>query len=361
MEPIGTETLTQDELVAKLQKRGYRDVTARRVADWRVNDLLPSFDLIGGGRGKHRGWESSSWSNGEAILNQAIWVCELLKLDRSFENLYLPLWILGYPVPLARIRAALSKPLNATARAIESEAGTSGEIEDIIGDAAYEITQMMKRIKAEMLQLPQETLEAGVNIFFNEGYDLTDAPFQDAVEELREWNQTIQQMRAAARGGEGTGDDDAIPSQQPDSLETIFVHAPFFKEYLSLPRLKQAVDECTDDDLRMVERDLQIMREVALLFRRMIVILMRDMPAEFKAPPAQILPSIFRAGKLLVWADLSLRRNGFAEVIDYCLSELLNKCREEINEKLELEMAAASPHIAAAMKTCFEQLTGSPS
>jgi len=266
--------------------------------------------------------------------------------------------MLGYPVPLTHVRAALCKPLNATVCAIESAVITSGEIEDIIGDEAYNIIQKMERVKVEALQLPQEAIEACVNIFFNEGYDLSDATFQHAVEEQHAWDEIIQQMRFSMCDAQGGRDIDASPSNNSNSLDTLFANAPFFKKYLSLPRLKRAVCECTDDDLQMVEADLRIMREVALLSHKMFVILMRDVPAELKSTTAEILPSIFGAGKLFVWADVSLRRNGFAEVVDYYLSELLSKCREELNEKLEIEMATASPYIASALKTCFEQWTG---
>ncbi|MDT7779447.1 MAG: hypothetical protein QOC99_1959 [Acidobacteriota bacterium] len=46
-EKVGS--LTQDELLAELHRRGYDDVTERQIADWRRKELLPPFDVIGGG------------------------------------------------------------------------------------------------------------------------------------------------------------------------------------------------------------------------------------------------------------------------------------------------------------------------
>ena len=56
--------LTQDELLAELHRRGYDDATERQIAEWSRKELLPSFDLIGGGRVRRRGSERSSWSDG---------------------------------------------------------------------------------------------------------------------------------------------------------------------------------------------------------------------------------------------------------------------------------------------------------
>lgn len=54
MEHEKIEALTQDGLIAELQNQDYSEITKRRIVDWRENDLLPPFDLIGGGHGK--GW-----------------------------------------------------------------------------------------------------------------------------------------------------------------------------------------------------------------------------------------------------------------------------------------------------------------
>ncbi len=95
MQQNESKTLTQDELVAELHDLGFSGVTARRVAAWRKHDLLPPFDRIGGGRGRSRGRESSAWMLGEAAS-----VHELLKIYKGFDDLYLPLLMLGYRVPL---------------------------------------------------------------------------------------------------------------------------------------------------------------------------------------------------------------------------------------------------------------------
>jgi hypothetical protein len=349
------ETLTQEGLVAELHKRGYIDVTVRRVADWRRNELLPPFDVAGGGRGQSRGREHSSWSGGTLVVEQAQWVCELLQLDRDFEALYLPLWLLGYPVPLTRVREALRRPLEEAVCGVEAEAASGGELEDIIGDAAYSYAKDVERTGAEVFQIPQDALEGFINILFNRGYDLTDAAFEFAVEAQREYERAHRERHAAALAAEGA--DPSYLSRQNDGFASFFTHAQFIKEYLSLHQLKRAVDECTDEDLRAVERDLGMLREMALMLHRMLTILARDLPEDFKDSMATILPAIFGVGRILIWADLSLRNKGLAEVIEYYLPEGLRLFREEFNEKLERELAESSRAIAEAMEISVKIIT----
>lgn len=357
MQDRNKEPLTQEGLVAELHERGYHDVTVRRVADWRRKDLLPPFDARGGGRGQRRGRECSSWADGALVIDQAQWICELLQLDRSFEGLYLPLWMLGYPVPLARVRRALSEPLDAVVGSMEAEAGSSGELEDIIGDAAYSHAKEFESARVEVLQIPQDSLEAFLNVLLNQGYNLSDAAFEFGVEALQEYENATRQRHAAALAADGA--DDAYLSRQDDGVMSFFAHAPFIKEYLSLHQLKRAINECTDDDLRAVERDLGVLHEIAHLLRSMLTILTRDMPEDFRRPAAELLPAIFFAGRILIWADLSLRNKGFAEVIEFYLPEALRKFREEFNEKLERELSEASKAFAEAMEKSVEIMTNS--
>lgn len=357
MEERRDGTITQQELLTELRKRGYDTISKRRLIDWRANTLLPSFDLIGSGLGKGRGRECSLWSNGRLVLNQAIWVYELLQLYPSFESLYLPLWMLGYPIPLEFVREALHRPLREMALAIEREAQTPGDLEDIIDDAASRFGHKLARANQELLQMPEEALAAAINILFTPEYDLTDHPFQAGLHALQELDSRLRSKHAIRfdtiqdeeRGGT------ASDSQNDNPL---FAHAGFFKRYLSLHELKRAVDDCTNDDLLVVKRDLAVVRELVVPIRKLILILIDDLSAEFRALFKHLLPAVFGTGRLLVLADLSLRHNGFSETIDRSLSELLRLFRDEVNERLEREMEAISENFAATLKALFHQVGG---
>lgn len=354
MEQDRSKILTQDELVAELHELGYADVTKRRVASWRENDLLPRFDVIGGGRGRSRGREMSGWTLGDEVLNRALWVYELLKIYKSADDLYFPLWVLGFPISLKRVRLALSQPLDAMTRSIETETCSPKELEDMIGDAAYELAKDIERAKITFLQVPQDTLEAFTNLFFNSGYDVEDVPFQDGVEALRNYERIFQERFAEICGDAGTND---IPPARPeDGVKAVFTHATFVNEFFSLQRLKPAVDECSNEDLAAVQQDLGVMREIVLLFARVFAALFTYFPDEMKPTTGELLAMLFRLAKWFVWADLSLRRSGHGERIEYCLAETLRGLQADFSENVEQELTAAGPEIAAAVDTCFEKL-----
>ena len=350
-EKVGS--LTQDELFAELHKRGYDDVSERQLADWRRKELLPPFDVIGGGQGRGRGRERSSWSNGRLVFNQALWVRELLQIYGSVERVRLPLWVLGYPVPLRHVREVLGDPLNeiaaGIAEAIENEARASGEIEDLIEEAAYQNVEEMRRAGAEALLMPQHTLEAFLNVFFNQGYDLADGAFELGAEELREYERAMRERCGATLAAEGLGDVDL--ARHDSSLMDFFDRAPFIKQYFSLHQLKLAVDECTDDDLRAVQRDLCSLRGMALLVRKIITIITSEIPAEYKPARADLLRPILSVGGLLVLADLSLRRHGFAQAIDYLLPVALREFRQGFTEEVERELVEVSKVVPEAIET----------
>lgn len=346
-------SLTQAELLAKLHRHGFNDVTERQVADWRRKELLPPFDVIGGGRGRGRGREQSSWSNGRSVFNQTLWVRELLQIYGSVERVRLPIWVLGYPVPLGHVREVLGGPLNEMAEglaaAIENEARASGEIEDLIGEAVSQNVEEMRRAGAEALLMPQHSLEALLNVFFNQGYDLTSGDFELWAEELKEYESAMQQRCADALAAEGLGG--VAPARQDSSLVGLFDRAQFIKQYFSLHQLKLAVDGCTDDDLRAVQRDLCCLRGMALLVRKIITIITSELPAKYMPARADVLRPILSVGGLLVLADLSLRRNGFAHAIDYLLPMALQQFRQGFTEEVERKLVEVSKVVPEAIET----------
>jgi hypothetical protein len=269
------------------------------------------------------------------------------------ERVRLPLWVLGYPVPLRHVRGVLGEPLKeiaaGIAEAIENKARASGEIEDLIEEAAYQNVEEMRRAGAEALLMPQHTLEAFLNVFFNQGYDLTDGAFELGAEELKEYESVMRQRCADALAAEGLGDADL--ARQDSSLMDFFDRAPFIKQYFSLHQLKLAVDECTDDDLRAVQRDLCFLRGMALVVRKIITIITSEIPAEYKPARADILRPILSVCGLLVLTDLSLRRNGFAQAIDNLLPVALREFQQGFTQEMERELVEVSKVIPDAIET----------
>jgi hypothetical protein len=351
-EKVGS--LTQDELLAELHRRGYDDVTERQIAEWRRRELLPPFDVQGGGRGRSRGRARSSWSDGSAVFNQTLKIRELLQMYGNVESVRLPLFVLGYPVPLRRVRAALGGPLDEIARgldeAVENEARASGEIEDLVEEAASQNVEEMRRAGAEALLIPQHSMEAFLNVFVNEEYKLDDGAFELGAEEMEAYESAMLERCSAALAAEGLVGID-LSRQGSSSLSSFFDRAPFIKKYLSVRQLKLAVETCTDEDLLAVQRDLSYLREMALLAHRLLTTLMSQIPEEYRPATTDILRPVLGVGGLLVLADLSLRRNGLGQVIDHFLPEALQEFRDGITEEVERELAEAGKLIHDAMET----------
>lgn len=352
MRGTAKKSLTQDELVAELHGRGYADVTARRLADWRARDLLPHFDVVGGGQGRGRGRGRSSWSDGDLVINQAVWVYELAQIYGSLDDLLLPLWMLGYHVPRERVRRDLLEPLEALAQMIESEAGSTGELEDLIDDAVYEAVREWSRAGAKLFEVPQPSMEAFFNILANPGYDLTDSPFEEGVKAMRDYERARTEEHRATLASKGLGPETS--EGRRSSAGEFFDGAPVIKEYFSLYPLKEAVEQSTAEDLLAVESDVDVLREMLLMMHRMWKIAARDLGPEFSASPERTLPPIFFCGRLIVLADLSLRRRGYSEHIDTYLPVALTWLREKCDEKLERELAEASKSVALAVNTAME-------
>jgi hypothetical protein len=360
MDSNNLELMTQDALVGKLHEHGCAGVTKKRIASWREKELLPPFDVIGGGRGFGRGREKRGWTRSDEVLNQALWVYELLKIYKSFDDLYFPLWVLGAPVSIERVRFALSQPLDAMTRSIESEAGSPKELEDLIGDAAFDFSKDLERANIALLQVPQASLETFSNLFMNIGYGAgeipleEDYPFLDGVEALQNYERLFQEKCAEIFGDAVAAD--VQPGGPEDGMNLVFTHATFINKFFSLQRLKPAVDECSNEDLAAVQRDFGVIREMVFLFGCVFTAMFAYLPDKMKPTTEEVLAMLFRLAKWFAWADLSLRRGGHGERIEYCLAETFRALQADFSENVEQQLATAGPELAAAVDTCIEKL-----
>jgi len=71
------------------------------------------------------------------VRKQAEAIIELRKHFTRLEELYVPLWQLGYSVPLDAVRAALRRPLRQAMADCEVQETGHG-IEDVIDDAVWD-------------------------------------------------------------------------------------------------------------------------------------------------------------------------------------------------------------------------------
>lgn len=60
---------------------------------------------------------------------------------------------------------------------------------------------------------------------------------------------------------------------------------------------------------------------------------------------------VFNFGRIMVWVDLALRRNGFGSLIDQTLSQILNQLHNDFDEAAERQLQAAGPEIRKTLIT----------
>jgi hypothetical protein len=346
MQTLQSKTITQDELVQDLHLLGYEDVSITRVAKWRKLELLPPFTSVGEGQGRGAGRNKGYWSNPAEVLKQAESLIELLKSYRRLEDLYLPLWQLGYSIPLDRVRVALREPLAGAANELDIQIDGRSAIEDTIDDAVADIM----RGKLPLVKAPDDVdaaLSAAVNVVTNADYKF-DEEYEYGVSKLKEWEQSIAEQCQKLLGGaiavnpEFVGDDN-----------NIFPNAPFINQHLSLPHLTAAVKTCTDEDLMRVHHDLEIGREILKVLKQLYELVMPYLPGTWRTLPNE-MTVFFSFGRLFIWAALALRHQGYGPLLDGILPEILDAIRKD-SEKAAKEIIAAGPEIENAMAS-FERL-----
>lgn len=352
MQKEQSKTMTQDELVQDLQLLGYGDVSVTRVAEWRKLGLLPAFTSAGEGQGRGPGRKKAYWSNPATVLKQAESIIELLRSYRRLEDLYLPLWQLGYSIPFHRVRAALREPLLRTARDLDVQIDGRSAIEDAIDDAVADILHG----KLPFLKAPDDAdaaLSAAVNVVTNLEYKF-DEEYEYGVSKLKEWEHSIAEQCQKVLGDTITINPDLVSDDND-----IFPNAPFINQHLALPHLAAAVQACTDEDLMDVHRDLQVGREILNVLKEL---LLPYLPAMWRILPDEITV-FFSFGRLFIWSDLALRQQGFGPLLNEILPSLLDAIRKDY-ETAAKEIIAASAEIGKAVEAfqhlLIQSVTGDP-
>ena len=317
--------LSQEELVNCLRGRGYQDVKIRNVRRWCELRLLPPFDVRGASLGRPLGREPSRWTNEQHIVRRSICILELLNLYGSYSYVYVPLWLLGYSIEFDCIRKSLSEQLERMISRVEHKCKSDCNMEDVLYDEACDLTEQLRHEPSPWCELPHDALSLVLNVLMNPNLDWTDS---GAFESLQTWLQRCEQVFQTGRNGSS----EAPVSNQPDTINSLMKGAALLKEYLSVSKISQAVEESNDDDLRVVEHDLLILRKL----------LSSNLPTDCQVPRAMVLRGVLGIGEIAIWIDLSFRKHGLGRDIDALLSESLMKVQMAYESKFKNESSEVS-------------------
>jgi len=316
-------SLTRQQLVLKLHEIGYSHISKRTLEDWQCKDLLPPFDILGGGRGQGQGRAENAWTNGDFIFRQTICVADLMAMYKKTESVYLPLWMLGYTVPFQSLRTALTQPVLAGLYDLDQAQKGDLTLEDVIFDSAFEASDKLRKTGVLFFNMPIETLDVMGNIFFNQGYEFDEfdgTPFMEGIKSAQQWTRQLLELSPALQQ----------TYQENESL-VFFDHAQFINRYLSMPAFKQALETCTEEEFRQVADDLRVIGEVGIA---LTTVLLSHVPPEFRMNEQNALDILFKLGYGLALADMSLRRGGFATQIEAAREQLLLSFHMELQELL---------------------------
>jgi hypothetical protein len=207
---------------------------------------------------------------------------------------------------------------------------------------------MIMHGKFPLFDVPDDSMSAALNVLANTDYNFSDQPYEDGVTRLKEWEHSF-----VDRFQKLLGDDVPINPEIVGDDNNIFRNAPFVNQYLSLHHLLAAVQTCTDEDLKRVQQDLQIGREILQLLKQLHELLSPYLPESWRTLP-DALDVILNFGRIAIWVDLALRKQGFGSWLDQIPPVLLAALRDSFNETVIKEIAAAGPEIGQALRAVEE-------
>jgi hypothetical protein len=315
--------LTPDEVLDELRERGY-EIGPRRLVDWRQKELLPP--LVKRGRGQGRGW-AYGWDD-SLIVEQVIAVQELLWMHERTSWLYVPLWCLGFDVPLERVKARLVAMVERRQSSL-----TGGEKDpDVLADRLSELAVTLGIRPGPRRGYPRMTAEAAEYWLNLLAGDADYAPESETLEEI-----AADLWRLSGR--------DALVGISVDAwrLSELDLDAAqqWTRQYAAIPRLVEAAGDATEDEWAAVHADWQALAavawatgeyaeddawdEFAWLWRRVVAV----------------------AGPWLTLVDLSMRQHGRAT-----LWNTLRKKLWEFTERLK-----ADPELQHQSRLLWQQFS----
>lgn len=248
---------------------------------WREKGLLPDFDVRGRGRGRGQGRSFSYWDDAEKIIGQASTIFELLQWRDRVEDAYLPLWLLGYQIPVETARMKLREEIINLRELLAKDEVNYEDREDVLYAMACALFNKWQRERdSEVPAL--ESIDLIVQIVGNPAY-VPDDPISSNLE--------------------------------------------FVREYLSLTALDESLRDVTSEELSQLQRDFGVIADVARRFFSVLPRFSGNFPHKYGL--------LTIAGRLVVMFDLAFRRAGYGAAIDYYLSIASSTIRDNLHKLRE--------------------------
>nr|BAL53910.1 hypothetical protein HGMM_F11C09C18 [uncultured prokaryote] len=291
--------LDTEGLIAELNAHGYH-LNRWRVMDWIRKGLLPHPTRHGRGRGHGVVFV---WEDGERTFKQALRVAQALAWNRRLSNAIVPLWVMGYDMPLDRVRKTLLEwyDVPATLHKIQARyAQPRDELADAISHMAVRGQQagFLRWLKESDTHTREEAAEVLLSVFHRPKY----RPIAVLLKRI-----------ARATGFE------------PDTLKTLL-------PYLSRPTLAQALAQADDSDY-LWARD--VLHQCIELAQRVDPERWQTLKTTFEDGPHLLFNLAANAGAWAIPVLVKLRLDGHAALVEELLAYFWEELRERSRHKLE--------------------------
>ncbi len=305
-------TYTPDTLLTAMDRLGC-PVTKRRLLDWTQKGLLPHPRPRGRGQGRGKVYQ---WVEPD-ILHRAVDVYELLAWHRRAADLFLPLWVLGYDVPLTDVQTALRRFVDGLDAGLDAAVPRGGDRSDLVGDL---LAAAQDRMPQQSAALPMPVLQAFLHAVVAPG--------------AKEWEWLLDELEAVLVANSGG------QAGWPDARGTAAL-ASFVRAQLSVPRLREVVATAGDAELVQVHRDLrQVVRAVRAVADVGLAI-----------DPWLVTRVLVHLGTWGGIVDLALRRAGHGPMVEHGVDQAADTCRRLLTDprlrwelqQLRAQSAGGSP------------------
>lgn len=285
--------LTVQELVKRLSAKGYR-LTRRRCLKWIEDGLLPHPTRRGRGRGRGVAF---LWDDGDRVLRQAERVAQGLRWNRRVSNLFLPLWVMGYDVPLDRVKERLLRwyDVPATLSLLQERYGQRACPERSEGDDS--LKDVISRLAVWGVKGGQFSWLKGGEHFTREEV----AELFLNVLHVPKYRPPSAILKRAAR----------LTGMKTELLRRL-------TPYLSRPALAQALGQAEDDVLLWARR---VLHRCTRLARLAAPDALADLESTFTQDPNMLFNLAANSGAFLIPVLVKLHTDGHAALIEDLLAD----------------------------------------
>jgi len=315
---------TVDHLTSELTRLGY-PITKRRLIDWAQKGLLPHPKQRGLGRGKGSVYV---WTQ-PGVLAQAAKVYNLLNWYGRVKHIYLPLWLLGYEIPLRVVRQKLhdwvERPLAQLAQEVGSD--SSEDLTDYLSGLAAQKPRTRHVPSFLSADTARDFVEMYLNAIFNPDYEPSDEVIQEMADAFGKAGQTNSSVVSET--------DQDVPI-----IQTIRV----IREHLSLPKLQETLADASDKELKRVQSDFRIVLG-SLYF--LVRVMNPDLADLLDRETWLWYNLIANIGPWLALADLKAHRDGYTPKINEWIRFLVDFC-QRVRTDQQLQAAFRSQYRSQA-------------